>query len=54
MENNRQVIIRDEVVASAIVHLKIELDEIVRNKDLTWQEVLAIVNGFGGNCGLIR
>ena len=47
MENNQQVIIRDDVIARAIDHLKKELDAIDRNKDLSWQEVTAIVNGFG-------
>lgn len=47
MENNQQVIIRDEVVARAIEHLKKELDTIDSNNDLSWQEVVAIVKGFG-------
>ena len=47
MENNQQVIIREDVVARAIEHLKKELDAIDRNKDLSWEEVKAIVEGFG-------
>lgn len=47
MENNQQVIIRDDVIARAIDHLKKELDAIDSNHDLSWQEVTAIVNGFG-------
>jgi hypothetical protein len=47
MENNQKVIIREVVVARAIEHLKKELDAIDRNKDLSWEEVVAIVKGFG-------
>lgn len=38
--------VREEVVARAIAHLKKELDAIDLNKDLSWEEVTAIVNGF--------
>jgi hypothetical protein len=44
MNNNN---VREEVVARAIAHLKKELDAIDLNKDLSWEEVTAIVNGFG-------
>ena len=44
MNNNN---VREEVVARAIAHLKAELDAIDLNKDLSWEEVTAIVNGFG-------
>ena len=44
MNNNN---VREEVVARAIAHLKKELDAIDLAKDLTWEEVTAIVNGFG-------
>lgn len=44
MNNNN---IREEVVARSIEHLKKELDAIDLNKDLTWEEVKAIVEGFG-------
>ena len=47
MENNQQVIIREDVVARSIEHLKKELDAIDRNKDLSWEEVKAIIEGFG-------
>ena len=44
MNNNN---VREEVVARSIEHLKKELDAIDLNKDLTWDEVKAIVEGFG-------
>jgi len=44
MNNNN---VREEVVARSIEHLKKELDAIDLAKDLTWEEVTAIVNGFG-------
>jgi hypothetical protein len=44
MNNNN---VREEVVARSIEHLKKELDAIDLNKDLTWEEVKAIVEGFG-------
>jgi hypothetical protein len=44
MNNNN---VREEVVARSIDHLKKELDAIDLNKDLTWEEVKAIVEGFG-------
>jgi len=47
MENNQQVIIREDVVARAIEHLKKELDAIDLNYDLSYEEVVAIVKGFG-------
>ena len=44
MNNNN---VREEVVARSIEHLKKELDAIDLNKDLTWEEVKMIVEGFG-------
>ena len=44
MNNNN---VREEVVARSIEHLKKELDAIDLHKDLTWEEVKAIVEGFG-------
>lgn len=44
MNNNN---VREEVVTRSIEHLKKELDAIDLNKDLTWEEVKAIVEGFG-------
>ena len=45
MDNNSNV--REEVVARSIEHLKKELDAIDLARDLTWEEVKAIVEGFG-------
>jgi hypothetical protein len=44
MNNNN---VREEVVAHAIEHLKKELDAIDLAKDLSYEEVVAIVKGFG-------
>jgi hypothetical protein len=44
MNNNN---VREEVVARSIKHLKAELDAIDLAKDLSWEEVKAIVEGFG-------
>jgi hypothetical protein len=45
MNNNSNV--REAVVARAIEHLKKELDAIDLNNDLSYEEVVAIVKGFG-------
>ena len=44
MNNNN---VREEIVARSIKHLKAELDAIDLAKDLSWEEVKAIVEGFG-------
>jgi len=44
MNNNN---VREEVVSRAIEHLKKELDAIDLAKDLSYEEVVAIVKGFG-------
>ncbi len=44
MNNNN---VRVEVVARSIEHLKKELDAIDLNQDLSYEEVVAIVKGFG-------